>query len=66
LTGQKRVEMNKPDKLLCITSYFLLMETSNKMQKKNLTLLDETRTFEKRKIEYAKVGNMSIGRAIRT
>ena len=42
------------------------METSNKMQKKNLTLPDETRTFEKRKIEYAKGGNMSIGRAIRT
>jgi hypothetical protein len=52
--------MNKPDKLLCITSYFLLMETSNKMQKKSLTLPTETRTFEKRKIEYAKVGNMSI------
>lgn len=58
--------MNKADKLLCITSYFLLLEISNKMQKKSLTLPDEIRTFEKRKIEYAKVGNMSIGRAIRT
>ena len=32
------------------------METSNKMQKKNMTSPDETRTFEKGKEEFAKVG----------
>jgi hypothetical protein len=39
------------------------METSNRMQKKSMTSPDETRTFEKGKIEFAKVGNTSIGRA---
>lgn len=38
------------------------METSNKMQKKSMTSPDETRTFEKGKVELAKVGNISIGR----
>jgi hypothetical protein len=32
------------------------METSNSMQKKSMTSPDETRTFEKGKIEFAKVG----------
>jgi EutQ-like cupin domain len=39
------------------------METSNKIQKKTLSSPDETRTFEKGKIEFAKVGNTSFGRA---
>lgn len=39
------------------------METSNKIQKKTMTSPDETRTFEKGKVEFAKVGNISIGRA---
>ena len=38
------------------------METSNKIQKKTLSSPDETRTFEKGKIEFAKVGNTSFGR----
>ncbi|MGH9977695.1 MAG: cupin domain-containing protein [Nitrososphaeraceae archaeon] len=39
------------------------MDTSNKIQKKTMTSPDETRTFEKGKVEFAKVGNTSIGRA---
>jgi mannose-6-phosphate isomerase-like protein (cupin superfamily) len=39
------------------------MENSNKMQKKSMTSPDETRSFENGKIEVAKVGNTSIGRA---
>lgn len=39
------------------------MGTSNKIQKKTLTSPDETRTFEKGKIELAKVGDTSFGRA---
>jgi mannose-6-phosphate isomerase-like protein (cupin superfamily) len=38
------------------------METSNKMQKKSMTSHDETRSFDKGKVEIAKVGNTSIGR----
>jgi uncharacterized cupin superfamily protein len=38
------------------------METTNKMQKKSMASPDETRTFEKGKIEFAKVGNTSIGK----
>ena len=38
------------------------MEISNKMQKKSMASPDETRTFEKGKIEFAKVGNTSIGK----
>jgi hypothetical protein len=37
------------------------METANRMQKKSMASPDETRTFEKGKIEFAKVGNTSIG-----
>lgn len=39
------------------------METSNKIQKKTLNSPDETRIFEKGKIEFAKVGNTIFGRA---
>lgn len=38
------------------------METSNRMQKKSMTSPDETRTFEKGKVEVAKVANTIIGR----
>jgi mannose-6-phosphate isomerase-like protein (cupin superfamily) len=39
------------------------METPNKMQKKSMASPDETRSFEKGKIEFANVANTSIGRA---
>lgn len=39
------------------------MEASNKIQKKSMALPDETRSFEKGKVEIAKVANTSIGRA---
>jgi hypothetical protein len=37
--------------------------SSNKMQKKRMTSPDEIRSFDKGKVEIAKVGNTSIGRA---
>lgn len=39
------------------------METANRMQKKTMTSPDETRSFDKGKVEIAKVANTSIGRA---
>ncbi len=43
----------------------IMATTSTKMQKKNLdSSPDETRTFEKGKIDVANLGNVTIGRAI--
>jgi hypothetical protein len=39
------------------------METTTKMQKKSMKSPDETRSFEKGKVEIVKVGETSIGRA---
>lgn len=40
------------------------MDTKPKMQKKNLNAPDETRTFEKGRVELATVGDITFGRAI--
>ena len=40
------------------------METANRMQKKSMASPDETRTFDKGKIELANLGDVTIGRVL--